>query len=267
MAGQADDGEGDADPLFTLWGSDGSSHQALAFFLDVDGTLVEIAPTPDSVVVSPDLPDILERLSEAVDGALVVVSGRSIAQIDDLLKPAKLPAAGLHGLESRETALGKIMTPPVPPQMDQAVQAMKAFVEAHPGTLFEDKTHSLAIHYRRAPETEAAARDLAEAVMAELGAGYHILAGKMVFEVKPDGADKGQAVTRFMALPAFAGRRPVFIGDDVTDEDGFAAVNALGGTSIRVGPADRPTEAQTHVPSVSDLHRLLAAQADRGGDS
>ncbi|GAB6053907.1 trehalose-phosphatase [Magnetospira thiophila] len=228
-----------------------------ALFLDVDGTLVEIAPTPDAVQVSPQLPDLLTRLSKLLDGALVVVSGRSIEQIDQLLAPADLPAAGLHGLQMRDRIGATVQSPVVPPQMAQAKQALQDFVAAHPGTLFEDKAHSIALHYRLAQEAEAAAREITAAVCESLGAHYHVLAGKMVFEIKPDGANKGRAVAHFMGLSLFQGRKPVFIGDDVTDEDGFAVVNRLGGRSIRIGDPAAPTCAQNHIATVRDLHTAL----------
>jgi trehalose 6-phosphate phosphatase len=206
-----------------------------ALFLDVDGTLLPIAPHPDAVRVPPTLLTLLEALNARVGGALALVSGRSLADIDALFAPLRLPAAGVHGLERRD-ADGTVHRSDTTSLLRPLRGPLTDFVGARKGLLLEDKQHSLALHYRAAPEHEAEA----EAFLRGLAAAVpelEVTRGKMVLEVKPAGVDKGTAVAAFLMEPPFAGRRPVYIGDDVTDEDAFAAVNAAGGLSIRVGTA------------------------------
>jgi trehalose 6-phosphate phosphatase len=227
-----------------------------AWFLDIDGTLVEIAPTPSAIHVAPGLVELLAALSRRSGGALALVSGRSVDNILDLIAPLRLPAAGLHGLE-RLTADGRILRPPPLPGLDGARQALAAFAASHPGVVLEDKRLTLALHYRQVPEFEQACRQAAAAAVAGC-VGLAVAAGKMVFELRPAGSDKGGAVQAFMAEPPFAGRRPVFAGDDVTDEDGFAAVNRLGGLSVLVGP-ERPSSARHRVEGVNSFCEWLAS--------
>lgn len=235
-----------------------------AWFLDVDGTLVEIAPTPDAVVVHPELIPILERLSILAGGALALVSGRPVAQILGLFAPFRPAAAGLHGLEILDAA-GRLHLPPPPgPELDAIRSRLTQFADGHPGVLLEDKGQTLALHYRNAPEAAAPALAAVEQAVAGKG-GYAILHGKMVYEVRPAGHDKGGAVRRFMREAPFAGRRPVFIGDDVTDEDGFCAVNDMGGLSIRIGGAIQPTAAAVRCKSVEALRDWLKAFAEGTG--
>ncbi|MGF1594776.1 MAG: trehalose-phosphatase [Kiloniellaceae bacterium] len=208
---------------------------AQALFLDVDGTLLPIAPHPDAVRVPPPLIALLEDLNARIGGALALVSGRSLANLDRLFAPLRLPAAGVHGLE-RRGADGIVHTGDTASLLQPLRGPLADFAGARQGLLVEDKQHSLALHYRAAPtydaEAEAFLRDLAAAAP-----GLEVTRGKMVLEVKPAGVDKGTAIVAFLAEPPFAGRHPVYIGDDVTDEDAFAAVNAAGGLSIRVGAA------------------------------
>ncbi|MHA1108606.1 MAG: trehalose-phosphatase [Alphaproteobacteria bacterium] len=206
-----------------------------ALFLDVDGTLVEFAPTPDAVKVGRRLVDLLDRLNATLGGAVALVSGRPIAKLDELFAPLRLPAAGNHGLERRDMS-GNLTAPGVEPaSLDPVRSAFERFADENIGIVVEDKGASVALHYRLAPEAAAAVESLADDVLRDLGPGFRIQRGKMLVELRPDGADKGSAIESFMADPPFAGRVPVFIGDDVTDEDGFAAVNRMGGFSIRVG--------------------------------
>jgi len=228
-----------------------------ALFLDIDGTLIEIAPTPAAVTVHPETVPLLQRLVAATGGALAVVSGRPLREIDQLLAPLELPAAGLHGLEQRD-ARGVVSR--VDPDHGALLRIRDAFRELAAGArgaLVEDKGASLALHYRAAPELEPEALGRAEALVADLGGRFHVLRGKMVIEIKPADSHKGDVVDAFMAEPPFAGRRPVFIGDDVTDEDGFDAVNRMGGESIRVGPAKK-TAAKWRVASVATLRDWLS---------
>jgi len=208
-----------------------------ALFLDFDGTLAPLARHPDAVAVQPSLIHSLRGLSKSLDGAVAVVSGRPISQIDRFLAPLRLAVAGKHGLESRLPS-GEIVTPVAAHPGLQRVKARLAdIVACDPRLLLEDKVHTVALHYRQAPEREDECDRLVHQVVDSMDGGLQVLHGKMVLEVKPVGSNKGVAISRLMEEPVFAGRRPVFAGDDVTDEDGFAAVNALGGISIRVGPA------------------------------
>jgi trehalose 6-phosphate phosphatase len=230
-----------------------------AYFLDVDGTLVEIAETPESVHVPAALVANLGRLLRATDGALALLSGRRITDLDALFDPLKLPAAGVHGLERRRSdEIVESATPAGVVAALRELQPMLAeFVAAHPGLRLEDKGVSLALHYRQAPEFEGTVHNFAERLAMPYADRLRLLPGKMVVELKPHGADKGLAMAHFMAEPPFAGRRPVFVGDDVTDEDGFRAVNALGGLSLRIGD-ERPSAAHTRLPSVDACRAWLA---------
>lgn len=232
-----------------------------ALFLDVDGTLIEFAPTPDAVKVGRRLVDLLGRLDAVLGGAAALVSGRPIAKLDDLFQPLRLPAAGVHGLERRDTA-GQVTTAAIDcTALDRARIAFARFAADNPGVVLEDKGLSVAMHFRLAPHAETELNRLADRVQHELGPDFRLQFGKMLVELRPAGADKGSAIQAFMAEPPFAGRVPVFIGDDVTDEDGFATVNRLGGHSVRVGPAD-DTNAQWRaagIGAVLDWLTLIVA--------
>jgi trehalose 6-phosphate phosphatase len=231
-----------------------------ALFLDVDGSLIDLAPTPDSVVVPAGLPALLARLSAGLDGALVLVSGRGLGAIDRLFAPLVLPAAGQHGLERRDAA-GRLQRHPVDrATVERLAGALADFARGRPGLLVEPKGMAVAIHYRAAPGE-------AEAVVAFAGRlvatapGWQALAGKMVVELKPQGMSKGVAVERFLAEPPFAGRCPVFVGDDATDEDGFAAAARHGGVAIVVGER-RPTRAEFALPDPMSLRVWLFSLAE-----
>lgn len=206
-----------------------------ALFLDVDGTLLEIMQHPDDVQAEPGLTQLLAAASRSLGGALALISGRSIASLDRIFAPLCLPAAGLHGLERRD-ARGRVHYPTgYADRIGAARGELVAFVQSEPGLLLEDKGAALALHYRNAPQLEGACRRRIDAARAVAGEDFHVQHGKMVFELKPTGQDKGTAVAAFMTEVPFRGRAPLFIGDDVTDEDGFRVVNAMGGLSIRVG--------------------------------
>lgn len=206
-----------------------------ALFLDVDGTLLEIMGHPDEVLATPRLKQLLAAASRSLGGALALVSGRSIASLDRIFAPLSLPAAGLHGLERRD-ATGRVHYPVgYAGRIAAARSDLVDFVQSEPGLLLEDKGATLALHYRNAPSLEDECRRRIAVALRTAGEEFHIQQGKMVLELKPSGHDKGTAVQALMAEAPFRGRQPVFIGDDVTDEDGFRAVNALGGISIRVG--------------------------------
>ena len=228
----------------------------IALFLDVDGTLLEIASTPDAVKVPAALRNTLDLAAAREKGALAVISGRSISELDRLFAPCLFPAAGQHGFERRDAA-GRLTQPALDSKLlKPAREALAGLQLLHKGLLLEDKGAALAMHYRLAPKCESVVR----AVMAELAAplaGLFVLrSGKCVFELTPAGYSKRTAVEAFMLEPPFAGRAPVFIGDDVTDEDGFAAVNELGGYSIQVGNA-RASAARYRFGSVSAVAAWL----------
>ncbi len=206
-----------------------------ALFLDVDGTLLSIAPHPDAVHVAPDLLELLRGIEHGTGGALALISGRSIENLDELFAPLKLPCAGIHGLE-RRGADHVIHRRDVAEELAPLRRRIADFAASRKGLLLEDKGQSLALHFRAAPQYEREAEDFLRGLVGALPS-LELTHGKMVLEVKPAGADKGTAIEAFMHEPPFAGRQPVFVGDDVTDEDGFGMVNRQGGLSIRVGPS------------------------------
>jgi trehalose 6-phosphate phosphatase len=212
---------------------------AAALFLDVDGTLLEIAPRPDLVRVPRRLPALLAALAAAQGGALALVSGRALRELDRLFPAWRGAAAGLHGIERRR-ADGSLV------RSDDAAAAaalealrapLAALVRSRRGLFLEDKGGTIALHYRDLPQAEAEIRAVAEALCRSADPALRLIAGKMVVEFQPRRASKAAAIAAFMAEPPFRGRRPVFLGDDTTDEDGFAEVNRRGGISVHVGPA------------------------------
>jgi trehalose 6-phosphate phosphatase len=227
----------------------------IALFLDVDGTLLEIAPEPGAVQVPAGLRRILEQLQSATGGALALVSGRALDQIDRLFAPLWVSAAGLHGLERRNLGCKLERATPDPVALECARRRLATFAAANDGVLLEDKGLTLALHYRKAPEVAAAAIATAEAAVAESQGALVLLHGKMVCELKPPGVDKGRAISAFLEEPPFADRVPVFAGDDLTDEAGFVAINQHGGISIRIGGP--PTMAAYGLPNVPALHAWL----------
>lgn len=207
-----------------------------AYFLDIDGTLAEIADAPGGVRLDPELRAQIAALHQAAGGAVALISGRGIADIDALMEGVRLPAAGQHGTERRDAA-GRITRHAPPAQrLAWARDRLAEAAARRPGLLLEHKGLSLALHYRRAPRLGGYAHRLVRRLAPRLGAEYCVQTGKRVVELKPAGRDKGAAVLEFMAEEPFRGRTPVFLGDDATDEYGFATVNRLGGYSIKVGP-------------------------------
>ncbi len=204
-------------------------------FLDVDGTLLELTDTPFATRADDDLKSLLARVAERLQGALALVSGRSIEYLDALFAPLNLPIAGLHGVERRSAAAVLEHSGIDPAHLDHARAGLSALVAAHPGTLLEDKGRTIAVHFRLAPHAEAVVRQSVTGIVGSLGAGYHAQDGNMMIEIKPRGFSKGDAIGAFMREPPFAGRLPVFVGDDLTDLDGFAVVESHGGISIGVG--------------------------------
>ena len=204
-----------------------------ALFLDIDGTLLEHAAHPDSVSVSAELRTLLETVERRLDGALAFITGRSIAAVDQLFDPLKLRIAGLYGLEHRLTPGGQIEAADEPDDMAALADEIELEL-ASQAVYIERKGPVLAIHTRAAPHLLARATELVEAALARLPPGYRVIAGNAGVELMPLEAAKGAAIRRFMQLDPFTGRRPVFLGDDTSDENGFDTVNAAGGISIRV---------------------------------
>ncbi len=237
---------------------------ACALFLDVDGTLIEFARDPEAVVLLPDVREAIGRISDRLDGAVALVSGRPLSQLDRLFAPLHLPAAGLHGHEIRGlTGQTHAVTGNADPDTGQWLhdvhrQAMR-WAHGHPGVLVEDKGRSLALHWRGAPHAAQEVQAFA-AQHIDAAAGYRLQPGNHVVEFVPEGSDKGRAIHQLMQQRPFRGRIPVFLGDDLTDEFGFKAANTLHGWSVLVGNRD-PSEAVFALPHVRDVHRWLLENA------
>ncbi|WP_250526056.1 trehalose-phosphatase [Caballeronia sp. GAWG2-1] len=234
-----------------------------AFFFDFDGTLVELASTPDGIFVPRSVPDILAALRRATNNAVAVVSGRGIDNIDSFLQMPDLPVAGMHGAERRDSNGDVQRIGFNDERLLRMEHALEGVVSANPGMLLEIKGAALALHYRNAPDRELAARAATERLVAQYADAYVLQPGKMVYEIKPKDVDKGRAVRAYMSEPPFTGRKPVFIGDDLTDEKGFAVVNEFDGLSIKVGPGD--TVARARIESVELLLDWLQVIAGTAG--
>jgi len=227
-----------------------------AFFLDIDGTLLEHAARPDAVLVDASLLALLDRLDRATQGGLALISGRAVADIDALFAPLRLPVAGQHGIERRDAAGGLHMHPFPTQALRRAALRLRDFAACHPGLLLEDKGHNLALHYRQAPHLAHAAQEELAAIARELGEDFELQGGKLVVEIKPGGRDKGSAIEEFMGEPPFRGRVAVFVGDDLTDEYGFGVVARLGGHAVKVGPG--PSAARWRLADAGAVRRWLA---------
>ncbi len=223
-----------------------------ALFLDFDGTLVDLVSNPQAVVVPPGLSATLARLRDILSGAVAVVSGRPIQQIDRFLEPLVLSVAGVHGAERRR-ADGSFAWEAVQP-MQQVEARARALAQAHPSLVVEAKRGSVALHYRQAPQLQSLC--LATMQSAVEGApGLTLLCGKMVVEAKPSRTSKSQAIEAFLDEAPFAGRTPVFVGDDVTDESGFDSVQRRGGIGVKVGAG--PTLARERVAHPAAMREAL----------
>jgi trehalose 6-phosphate phosphatase len=208
----------------------------LAMFLDMDGTLIDFAPTPDAVLVPVDLVPTLAALLDRAGGAVALLSGRSIADLDRLVAPLALPASGLHGGEFRVTAGGPVNVTPHDALPARMRHELVSLLTDFPGAVLEDKGMSLAVHYRRAPDlAEELGNALRRYVTRGEETGVEVMAGELVYELKPAGFDKGRSLVEFMRLAPFAGRRPVFVSDHPIDQAGFDAAAALGGFGVAVG--------------------------------
>jgi trehalose 6-phosphate phosphatase len=208
-----------------------------ALLLDLDGTLIEFAPTPDAVVVPPTLRPTLLRLRARLADALAIVTGRPIADIDRLLGDAPYAVAGEHGGAIRHAPGAAVERPAVADLPAGWLDAAARAIAGRPGVLLERKARGFALHFRQAPEQGPALRQAMQNILAGHEDRFAVLDGRLTWEMRPLGADKGTAVTALMARPPFAGRVPVYIGDDVTDEDGMRAARALGGAGLRVADA------------------------------
>lgn len=228
-----------------------------AVFLDIDGTLLEHVERPDAVRADAALGKLLAELQEASGGALALISGRPISELDALFAPLRLAVAGQHGIERRgPDRIVHRHTFPLEP-LRRATRQLGEFAARHAGLLLEDKGHSLALHFRLAPELAGTAREAVANALSTLGPDFEMQAGKLVFEIKPGGRDKGTAIEAFMAEAPFAGRLPVFVGDDTSDEYGFANVNRMGGHAIKVGPG--PSTARWRVADAAAVRKWLGA--------
>ncbi len=228
----------------------------LAILLDVDGTILDLAPTPREVFVSHALRGTLERLWERTGGAVAFVSGRPVSELDLIFSPLQLPAIGGHGAELRTISGAAPEAPRLPPLDPILKRQFAAIAEAGPGIVLEDKGYSLALHYRLAPDKETVVRESAARICASVKAGtIELLPGKLVVEVKQTGFTKATAVRELMTYPPFAGRRPVFIGDDVTDLGVFEILPDFHGVGVSVGRQVPGVEACLERPT--DVRRWL----------
>lgn len=231
-----------------------------ALFLDFDGTLADLAPQPEAVQIAGDLVPMLRDLSSHLGGALAIVSGRPLRDLDQFLSPLQLPAAAEHGAQRRQVD-GRVLGI-TPPDLEATLRAARALADRHPGLRLEIKTATVALHYRHAPKLEALCLQVLSGAVGDTP-GVELLRGKFVFEVKPAGVSKGTAIAAFMHEAPFAGRVAVFAGDDVTDEAGFSVVQSMGGFGVKVG--EGATLANHRCASPTALRQWLgAACAGRG---
>ena len=228
-----------------------------AVFLDIDGTLIDLAPTPDDARVDPDVAQLLPALVRALSGALALITGRTLADADRLFPGLLVPVAGQHGLV-RRAADGSIHAHPAPPELARLRAELASFAARHGGLLFEDKGTTLALHYRLAPRLASHVHRMVRAHVAEAGeASWRLQPGKAMVEIGPSGRDKGTAIQEYMAEAPFRDRVPLFVGDDRSDEHGFAAVGEMGGWGIKVGSG--PTLAHYRLRDVAAVRRWLGA--------
>jgi trehalose-phosphatase len=230
-----------------------------AFFFDLDGTLAEIKLHPDSVAIPEPVREALFRLAQHHQRALALISGRSMAELDRLASPYRFPLAGVHGAERRDINGKTHVVTLAQETARQVEQQLRCSMDAWPGCELEAKGMAFALHYRRAPEHEQAIMALAHSVVAQFPE-LALQPGKCVVEIKPKGINKGAAIAAFMQEAPFAGRQPIFIGDDLTDEAGFHTVNQLGGISIKIGAGE--TQANWRLPDVAAVHQWLQHAAD-----
>ncbi len=241
--------------LSSCLGSCRSCRWTAGFFLDVDGTLLDLSDNPRVARIDDDLARLLPRLEVAAGGALALISGRSVAEIDRLFGSSRFCVAGQHGAE-RRSADGRVHSHRVPlAGLRRAGRRSKRMVQRHPALVLEDKGMNLALHYRSAPELGVSIHETVRRLAEELGDEFELQAGKMVLEIKPSGKDKGTAIAEFLEEVPFRGRPPVFIGDDLTDEFGFELINRVGGCSVKVG--EGPSAARWRLPDAGSVRAWL----------
>ena len=232
----------------------------LAIFTDFDGTLVELAETPDAVQVDDTLAGQLQRAIDELDSAFAVLTGREIADIDRFLAPLHLPIAGAHGTQRRRAdGFVETVDPAAVLGAEEIAHAVQSLIVAHPSLLLETKEGAVALHYRQAPELEMAVRIAMEEAVQGVP-DFTLVPGKMVLEARPRAASKGEALRAFMREEPFIGRTPIFIGDDTSDEDAFIAAQDLGGVGIKLG--DGETAARMRIPDVASVHALIRGLGD-----
>jgi trehalose 6-phosphate phosphatase len=231
-----------------------------ALFLDIDGTLVDLAETPNSIVVPSSLPKDLDALSKKLGGALALVTGRAISFVDPLFYPFHFPVAGLHGAERRDAA-GNVQRNPVSPAFEAMKHQIAEEASQWPGVLVEDKGAAIAAHYRLAPECQPLVEAMMDRYFVEAGPEWSLQRGKMVVEIRPANAGKGHAVTAFLNEAPFKGRKAFAAGDDFTDEAMFAAVNRIGGQSLFIGLDSVETQASSRIASPAILRHMIAQLA------
>lgn len=229
-----------------------------SLFLDFDGTVVDIVDEPSGVRVTAGLRDLLALLQQRLNGRIAILTGRSVADLDDLTGPIRFPAGGSHGLEIRVDGTDAVSIER-PGRLDEVLPSLRALRDGNPGVVIEDKPLGVAVHYRTAPSAERACRD---AVMeAARTSGLEVQPGKMVFELKAPGGNKGGALRAFMADRKFEGTRPIFLGDDLTDEPGFEAAFELGGAGVLIGEREE-TAARYALPTVNSALDWLRQAAE-----
>lgn len=238
----------------------GGAAPLLAIFTDFDGTLVEIAETPDAVEVSPTLTEQLDRTARDLGHAFAVITGREIADIDRFLSPLHLPVAGAHGAQRRR-ADGTLLEidAHISSAADAIAERLAPLLVANPGLIVEPKDGAVALHFRQVPHLEEECLLAMQEAIAD-HPDFTLVPGKMVIEARPAAYDKGSALRAFMQEEPFAGRIPIFIGDDKTDEDAFRVAQELGGIGIKLGPG--ATAARMRIADVASVHALLQGLAE-----
>jgi len=232
-----------------------------AWFFDVDGTLVEIAPTPSSVVVNDDLPGIISRLHELSGGAVSLITGRAIADVEKILPLPGVAVAGQHGLEIRAASGGVTVRSSTRADLEAIERELIHLAKHHAGLIVEHKGESIALHYRRAPKLAGYVHRVMRNLQSTYGRDLVIQKGKRVVELKPAHAEKGSAISELMLRPPFKGRTPAFVGDDITDETGFKLINQMGGHSIKVGSGT--TAAKWRLNDVTAVREWLSEAVTR----
>lgn len=235
-----------------------SEPERYALFFDIDGTLLDLAETPDAIKVPDGLTDDLKALSVHLNGALALVTGRALSYADTLFSPHRFPIAGLHGTE-RRLLDGNIIRAEPTTEFLEVKQRLATLPESFPGVLVEDKGAAVAVHFRQVPELANHVGEAMRVAIAKVGTGYTLQHGKMVLEIRPDNADKGGALEAYLAEPPFAGRIPIAFGDDVTDEAMFKLVNAKGGKSIHIGAPTDSTIARKRLSRPQAVRDMIAS--------